>query len=75
MGRRLNRERSWVQTVVPTPIAQSVIGAVVACAEAENITEVCVFGQPVTGVVTYQAQTVEAPQSPVRTYRGAPLES
>lgn len=70
MGRRLNRERNWVQTVMPSERAQSVLQAVMRAAEAEGVTEACFFAQPVSQVVTYRARTA-VPDSPQRTYRGA----
>ncbi len=70
MGRRLNRERNWVQTVMPGDRAQSVLQAVMRAAEAAGVTETCLFAQPVSQVVTYHARTVGA-EMPQRTYRGA----
>ncbi len=70
MGRRLNRERAWIQSVVPTEQAESVMLAVMAVAEEQEITEVCLFGQPVTRVVTYHAQTVDSAAPTARSYRG-----
>jgi len=73
MGRRLNRERSWIQSVVPARQAQPIMDAVMKTAEEHNITEVCLFGQPVTRAVTYQAQTVGNDAPSGRTYRGASI--
>jgi len=70
MGRRLNRERNWVQTVMPSDRASAVLQAVMQAAEAEGVTETCLFAQPVSQVVTYRARTV-ATEAPQRTYRGA----
>lgn len=73
MGRRLNRERTWVQTVMPRDRASEVLQAVMHTAQQEGVTEACLFGQPVTRVVTYRAQTQEAAGAAGRVYRGAAL--
>jgi len=72
MGRRLNRERSWVQTVMPQAAARTVERALMDRAETEGIREVCVFSQPVTRVLTYRAQAQQQRgEIGTRTYRGA----
>lgn len=70
MGRRLNRERNWLQIVVPMDRAHGVLQSVMQAAQDAGVTEACFFSQPVSQVVTYQARTVSSrPQQ--RTYRGA----
>jgi len=69
MGRRLNRERSWVQTVLPQPLADAVLAAVKARVEEDGIAEACLFSQPVTRVVTYRATVAPADVGP-RSYHG-----
>lgn len=69
MGRRLNRERVWVQIVMPSARAEAVLQTVRRKAEAEGVTEACLFGQPVSQVVTYRARTEKLVGG--RVYRGA----
>lgn len=71
LGRRLNRERTWLQTVVPTRSADDVVEAVMDTASSQEMTEACVFSQPVRQVTTYRAQTRSASTPAERVYRGA----
>lgn len=74
MGRRLNRERNWVQTVMPRSQAERILKAVMQRVEAEGISETCLFAQPVSRTVTYRAQThadTAAEATAGLTYRGA----
>ena len=72
MGRRLNRERSWVQTVMPSEQAGEILKAVMEKAASEGVSEACLFAQPVTRVLTYRAQAARS-AAPGRTYRGIPV--
>jgi nitrogen regulatory protein PII len=72
MGRRLNRERNWVQTVMPRAQAEQVMHAVMQRVETEGISETCLFAQPVSRTVTYRAQFHAEPDAATGlSYRGA----
>ena len=73
LGRRLNRERTWIQTVVPAPRAEAVMQAVLHHAADADMDEGCFFAQPVRQVVTYRARSPSAAARSPRMYRGAPI--
>lgn len=74
LGRRLNRERTWVQTVVPKTHADTVLQAALSCAREEDMRESCFFSQPVSQIVTYQTRPQETAPRAERIYRGSIIQ-